>query len=242
MKALIDGDIVAFMCAASAENDDEAWIPNSRADNLIDRILQETEADEYEVWLSGDNNFRYQVYPEYKANRIDTYRPKWEKEVKEHLRKEWQANTAHGCEGDDYLGIRQYDLSGHNFSIGDKHSVICTIDKDLNQIPGWHYSWELTKLGKVIRPAKIWFITPEEATRFFYTQLLVGDPTDNIKGVPGIGPKKAEKLLQDTNPEEMLQIVRDQYSCDEELEMNAQVLYIRHKPEEMWSLNEAKIS
>ena len=52
---------------------------NSRADNLIDRILQETESDEYEVWLSGDNNFRYQVYPEYKANRIDTYRPKWKK-------------------------------------------------------------------------------------------------------------------------------------------------------------------
>jgi len=38
-------------------------------------------------------------------------------------------------------------------------------------------------------------ISFEDAQRNFYTQVLTGDTTDGYKGIPGIGPKKAEAIL-----------------------------------------------
>lgn len=39
----------------------------------------------------------------------------------------------------------------------------------------------------------------EEANRYFFMQVLTGDPTDGYKGCPGIGPKRAEKILEGVN-------------------------------------------
>jgi 5'-3' exonuclease len=219
MIALIDADIVTFRAAASSENEGEAWIPCSRANTIIETIMEQTGADEYEVWLSGKNNFRYSAYPEYKANRIGAYRPKWEMEVKDYLTSQWHAKWSDGCEADDMLGVRQCEL---------KDSVICTIDKDLNMIPGKHYNFV-----KGIH----YDVTDAEAIRFFYYQMLIGDTTDGIKGVPGIGPKKAEKLLLEcTTEQEYFERVRDQYSSDEEMELNGKCLWIWRKLNDIWKM------
>lgn len=171
-----------------------------------------------ELWLSGPDNFRYGIYPEYKANRIKTKRPRWEHEVKEFLTKSFSANWSKGCEADDMLGVRQMEL-------GD-NSVLCTIDKDLWQIPGWKYNF--------VKKEKS-FVTPEEGIRFFYYQCLVGDTADGIKGVPGIGPKKATNILDACQTEqEMYEAVRDRFSCYEEFAMNAQVLHIWQHPGDIW--------
>ena len=68
MEALIDQDLVCFRCAASAENDD-LGIAIYRANELFDQILEKTGASSYRAFLTGTNNFRKQIYPEYKANR-----------------------------------------------------------------------------------------------------------------------------------------------------------------------------
>ena len=204
-KALIDGDIVTFRAAFTAEEDEE-WVAKARTDDLLDTILAETGADTFEIWISGDENFRYEVFPEYKANRIDSKRPKWEKQVKAHLVENWNANVAKGCEADDMLGCRQTATT-----------VICTIDKDLDQIPGDHYNFV-----KKVR----YNVSEKDAYRFFCYQLMVGDTADGIKGVPGIGPKKANKLLDNYPADEWLSRIRDLYSCDEEFNLNAKVLWI----------------
>jgi DNA polymerase-1 len=227
MRALIDADNLAFACAASAEEDPE-HIAIARARDMVERILHETSATEYELWLSGPHNFRLDVYPEYKAGRIDKYRPRWEKEVKEYLTTRWDANWSDGCEADDMLGVRLTEL-------GD-FGIMCHLDKDMNMIAGRHYNWELTRLGKVIREAKIYYVTPNEGDRFFYYQMLTGDPTDNIKGVVGIGPKKAEGLLiQGTNYNEWYDIVKDAYGIEEEFLMNGQCLWIWRKANDIWN-------
>ena len=59
-------------------------------------------------------------------------------------------------------------------------------DKDLDQIPGWHYNWYHDKM---------YHVEPHQANRFLACQCLAGDMTDNIPGVKGIGPKKAELIL-----------------------------------------------
>ena len=223
MKCLIDADTIAFACAASAE-DSEDWVAAARADDMVETILRDTEATEYELWLSGPDNFRYTVYPEYKANRIGAYRPKWEKATKNHLVNKWSANWSVGCEADDMVGCRQSE-----------NTIIAHLDKDINMIPGWHYNWELRRLGKVIREATKYFVTPEEADYAFYYQLIVGDKgTDNIPGVVGAGPKKAERFLRETPREEWLNGILQMYSCPEELEMNAKCLWIWRKENDIW--------
>jgi DNA polymerase-1 len=229
MRVLIDADNLAFACAASAEDTETPSIACARASEMAEGILRDTNATEYELWLTGGDNFRYKVYPEYKANRHGAYRPKWEKEVRAFLTSSWQANTTDGIEADDMLGIRQHELSSLLSS-----SIIAHLDKDINQIPGWHFNWELNRLGKCVREKKQYFVTLEEGNRFFYYQLLTGDPTDNIKGAVGIGPKKAAALLDSLEEREWYNAVLDCYSCEEELDLNAQCLYIWRKHNDSW--------
>ena len=220
MLALIDGDIITFRAAASAEGEEEAWVPTSRANIMIEEILHDVGATSYEIWLSGDNNFRYTVYPEYKANRIRASRPKWENEVKDYLVRVWDAQRSSGCEADDMLGVRQ--------TVDPSNSIICTIDKDLWQIPG--FKWNFVKKEKSD-------VTYLEGMRFFYYQMLVGDTTDGIKGVPGIGPKKAERiLLQGETVEEWHELVRDAYNNDDFMEMSGKCLWIWRKMNDIWRL------
>lgn len=223
MKALIDADNVAIAAAWTAENEDEP-IATSRANEFLERLLADCGASSYELWLSGGKNFRYSVYPEYKANRFGKPRPRHEAAVKQFMTEQWQANWTDGIEADDMLGIRQCES---------EDTIIVHLDKDLDQIYGEHYTWELKRLGEVVKPARRYFVDPYEADYHFFYQMLIGDPTDNIKGVVGIGPKKAKAIL-DCFPEECYHRVLEQYASEEEFDMNAQCLYIWRKHNDNW--------
>lgn len=215
MIALLDGDIITFRAAFSAEDEEQPYIACSRASAMLDEILSVTAATEYKLFLSGQDNFRYKVYPEYKANRLGAKRPKWEKDVRAFLELDWNAELSAGCEADDLLGIH-----------ANKNSIICTIDKDLDQVAGWHYNF--------VKKEK-YFVSEDKACYNFYYQLLVGDTADGIKGVPGIGPKKATHILSLCESErEMFEACREAYGNDEEMEMNAKCLWIWKKPNDIW--------
>lgn len=81
-------------------------------------------------------------------------------------------------------------------------TVICHTDKDLNQYPGEHYNYQKDE-------TKI--ITPDEAELNFWSQMITGDSTDNIEGIPGMGPKKATDALQAQSPVKYKRIVLDLY-------------------------------
>jgi hypothetical protein len=78
-------------------------------------------------------------------------------------------------EADDLLGINQT-----------KDTIICTIDKDLRQVPGQHYNFVKDE---------IFTVNLQEGLLWFYTQMLTGDASDNISGIRGIGLKKAHTHL-----------------------------------------------
>lgn len=224
MKLLIDSDTIAFASAASAENE-EFWVAQARCDEMVNTILQGGGATEYELWLTGANNFRYQVYSEYKANRKESVPPKWYAPLKDHLAASWGAQWSDGCEADDMLGVRSFELTNEKVP-----HTLAHIDKDINMIPGWHFSWEIRRLGKVVKPAQLYEVTEEEALYNFYYQLIVGDTTDNIKGVRGAGPVAAIKLLhQHPSEEERFRAISDMYSCYEEMALNARCLWIWRK-------------
>jgi len=214
MKALIDADIVAYRVACTLEDDDAEDFVYARAEDLIDQILVNTEATEYRLFLTGKNNFRYTIYPEYKAHRPKE-KPFWLEKCRQYLIATFNAEVIDGQEADDALGIAQTE-----------DTIICSIDKDLLMIPGRHYNFVKDEFQEV---------TNDSGMLHFYMQCLTGDRSDNIKGIEKIGPKKAEKILAGcVTEQEMFNAVREAYSNDEEFLMNGRVLWIRRKENEDW--------
>lgn len=211
MIALIDCDLVAYRCAASCNTEEEGALEVAllRCDKLMREIIYAVSAESYRAFLTGKNNFRKRINPEYKANRKDTVPPIYLQQCREFLVTEWNAEVSDGCEADDMLGESQT-----------VETIICTLDKDLNMVPGMHYNWVKNTIYEV---------TPLEGIKHLYKQVLIGDISDNIKGVTGIGPVKAAKLIDNLETEEeMYETVRQLYNDDERLCMNLQCLYIWH--------------
>jgi len=173
------------------------------------------EASEYKLFLTSPDNFRKHIYPEYKANRTAT-KPKHLQFLRDYLVESWQGTVAEKMEADDYLGINQHESS-----------IICSIDKDLLQVPGKHYNFVKKEFYEV---------DEETGSRNFYTQLLTGDTSDNIKGIAGIGPVKAKKALAECFTEqEMFSVVRDMYKNDEWMIMNGRCLHILRSLDDDWT-------
>jgi len=163
-------------------------------DSMVDAILNQLQTKDYTIYLSGKNNFREKVpYPvKYKGNRVE--RPIHLENVRGFLLYKYKTVVTDGYEADDALGIMastQPDV------------IICSSDKDLNQVPGKHYNLD---------SREIYQVDEMEGYRNYNSQLLTGDKTDNILGIPKIGPVKASKLLEPcTTKEEMDAVVLDTY-------------------------------
>lgn len=218
MKVLLDADIITFSCAAY--NESWGWDAcKEDIDNLMRRILETTGATEYTAFISGDNNFRYQINPQYKANRKDKVDPRYRQDSNAYLVTEYGAIVTDGFEADDALGIAQSQAE-------DGTTIICSIDKDLLMIPGQHYNWRKNEFTNV---------SVLDGLRRFYRQCITGDRTDNIVGIAGIGPVKSSRLIDDLVDEaEMFQVVQTMYSDDKRLLMNGQCLWILREENKLW--------
>ena len=190
---LVDADIVAFAAATRAETKIE-WSPGSltyvgdvqkgrdSADAFINQLIEDTEADEAVLFFSHVDNFRKKLNPDYKSNRVGTYKPLCLDPTRKHLESTWRAKVMDNIEADDALGIFGTMDSIHEY-------VIASTDKDMLTLPGAHlYNWNKPELG--IRE-----ISPESADRSFYIQAVAGDSTDGYGGCPGLGPKRAADLV-----------------------------------------------
>ena len=224
-KALIDGDILVYSVGFSTEDEsEEAAI--LKMDSRIDEITFNCGASDYVVYLSDNlRNFRKGLFPSYKAHRHQP-KPKHYKALREYLINVEMAEVAENQEADDLLGINQT-----------KDTILCSIDKDLLMVEGWHYNWNRDSVMEVSKA---------EGLHNFYQQLITGDVVDNIPGQYGIGPVKANKILEGCETvEQYNKAVFDSYKkhfdrCTEEEILNhiniiGKLLYIRRQPEEVWS-------
>jgi len=184
MRVLLDGDIIAWKCAAMAGEDRELWLLRHQIINMTEgwALSAADEDADILVCLSKDKCFRYGIYPDYKKSRKDKPRPAMLSDAFDILRYEFYTEEIDGLEGDDLLGIRgtepDYDSN-----------IIVTIDKDLLQIPGLHHNPDKDDFREVRK------ITPEEASINFHVQWLMGDTTDSLPGIPKVGPVKAVKMV-----------------------------------------------
>lgn len=206
MLALVDSDTPIYEVAITSE-DIDLPLAKARLDRRIENIIEASKADEYVLYVSGGHNFRKTIDPSYKANRTQPD-PKWREDLRLHLISSWGAVECVGYEADDACGCEQRQ---------DGTTIIVGIDKDLLQIPGLHYRWPIVRKGQIVREAEFVEISEEEGFRRFFSQALTGDTSDNIKGIYGIGEKKAEKILAPCKTEEeMYQRVEDCYTEDDE--------------------------
>jgi 5'-3' exonuclease len=228
----IDADTLCYASAAVTEGTSPE-LAIYEMNRGVDSILLALNAgSDYKFYVTGENNFRYKIYPEYKANRLKMQRPTFLQACKTYLINEWGAINSEGCEADDLIGIAQTECNDNEIE-----SCISSIDKDLDQISGWHYHPGIKRGGEYIREPRRYLVSPVEALTFFYYQLLVGDTADNIKGAAGIGPVKAKKALEGlTGERELYEAVRDYYSSDEELVMNARCLWIAKYKIDEWRI------
>jgi len=119
----------------------------------------------------------------------------------------------------------------------DGSTCIVAIDKDLLQVPGLHYSWPITRKNIIVREGLFREISKEEGMRRFFTQALTGDTSDNIKGIYGIGAKKAEKLLADCRTEEEMYLkVYNVYTedCEDDVCISKQLQRLETNLDLLW--------
>jgi len=175
------------------------------------------------------NNFRKEIDETYKANRKTTPLTKWVHKLKQHTISELEnggqiVHYSDTLESDDLISqvARETKVP--------ERLIIASPDKDLKQIPACHFDYYQLKdvdmeTGEMYKVYKGFSFTSEyESILYLCNQLLVGDTSDNIKGVHGIGKVKAEKLLKDKPPFGMLREVFKAYGDKERLKTNVKLM------------------
>jgi DNA polymerase-1 len=194
---LIDSDIVAFKFASAAEvatdwgNDQwtlhaDAQEARGRMFAFVSELMDTLNAQDIMVCLSDPSRhyWRHDIFPSYKAGRSSGRRPMILQHLREALAEKYTSYVRPGLEADDIMGI----LSTHPKIIkGEK--VIVSLDKDMRTIPGLLYNWSHPKDG-------VLQVSVFEADYKHMLQTVTGDATDGYPGIPGAGPKKAEKVLE----------------------------------------------
>jgi hypothetical protein len=150
-------------------------------DSRIEQILNFAGTTKYMGFLTLSRCFRYGIAKTkpYKYNRKGGVgKPPIFYALKEYVQQRWGFYGVKGLEADDLVAIYRT-----------KDTVICSPDKDvLKQLPGTHFNY-----------GKMEFVTTshDDAYSFLCVQVLMGDSTDGIPGIPKVGPKTAEKWVKE---------------------------------------------
>ncbi len=195
---LVDGSNQAFRAFFAIQNDMRGpdGFPTRALygyAGMLQRLLREYTPDYVAVVFDKGLSFRNDLYPDYKGQRPD---------MPADLRKQWPefqpfseefgiaAIAQEGFEADDIIGTLATMHAGPDMQVW-----IVSSDKDFGQLVSEHV--RLLDLGKDVDygPAEIaekWGVGPD---RIIDLLALMGDTSDNVPGVKGVGQKTAVKHL-----------------------------------------------
>ena len=222
MQMVIDGDMllykVCYCCEVETKWTDDLWTLHTNESELkheVDRFItglskKLKDADPYIVF-SPKTNFRYRLFPAYKAARKDKRKPMCMGVIKQWILDTYSSIEAQDMEADDWIGIMCTELPNQRIAVSG--------DKDFGTLP---ITWYNQLTGKKVTTS------PEEAQHFHLVQTLAGDVTDGYMGIKGVGVKTAEKIL-DKNGESWDTIVEAYEKADmseEDALLTARLAYI----------------
>jgi 5'-3' exonuclease len=202
LRLLIDLDTIVYRGAYISEN----YFYQVRAcDNILVGILEGLEYTSYEMFLSGPNNFRKLIDPNYKSNR--TTKPPNLFDIRQYFVKYWGAQITEGEETDDAISKRM-----------GPDTITAAEDKDYLTVPGLHY--RIYMKGYYFQQ-----VSEDEANLNFYIQTMIGDASDNVPGLPNPAKKHfakppnfsdavARELLTPLTPEERREKVKELFQIN----------------------------
>lgn len=222
MKCLIDGDILLYEVGFANQFVEDGEIIPKPFDDVSEYLHQKIEQIEEECWatepstlyLTGKGNFREEIAKTkvYKGNR-KAAKPFHYYNIKAYMEAMFDTKHEDGLEADDLMSIEA--------TKNPEDTIICSRDKDLLMVEGNHFSW---MCGKQQPFGPIWVDHLGELSlndkrkikgnglMFFYSQLITGDTTDNIGGLPKGGDVLAYRTLDGCRTEqEMYKAVSDLY-------------------------------
>jgi len=156
------------------------------------------------VDVKGGSTYRKELYEKYKAHRPETPEPLIRQlDYVEELINAFGIKVVKlsGYEADDVIATLAKRIGEEKDKLGISEINIVTSDKDLLQLINdntfvWRVEKGVTDIKKYTKKDvyERYGVYPNQIADFL---ALVGDTSDNIPGVPGIGEKTASKLLQD---------------------------------------------
>ena len=165
--------------------------------NMMNKIINEEQPEYIAVAFDVGKTFRHTSYTEYKGGRIET-----PDDLKKQFPKAYEVLEAMGIKHLECPGYEADDIIGTLAKMVDENeefiATIISSDKDLLQLISDDVEVKLLKQKDYIRMNKqVFFDTYGiEPIRMIDLKSLMGDASDNIPGVKGIGEKTALKLLQ----------------------------------------------
>ena len=198
---LLDGDVYLFQAASAVQQEcdwgDGVWSTHASLPDACDKFLEDTNAvrkyfdcDRMVVALSDPSGryFRHDIFPSYKEKRRNTRKPILYNALRKWCEEEYHTLTKPGLEADDVLGVMATRNTGPSW--GEK--IIVSPDKDMGTIPGM---WSVGAGDKAM-PVSEW-----DAVKAHMKQTLTGDTVDCYPGCPGVGPVKAQRILDEDGDE-----------------------------------------
>jgi len=184
----------------------------------------------------GSSSYRKNISPEYKQNRKDKYAEQTEEEKQafadffeeyeetlELLSEDYKVFRFQGVEADDLAAhlVKQKEL----YKLNNIWLVSSDRDWDLLIQDGVsRFSYVTRKEVTIDNWNEHYNVTPEEYISF---KCLTGDKGDNVPGINGIGPKRAEQLIRDYGDAMTIYDnipIDGKYKYIQELNQNAEVL------------------
>ncbi|MGK0553825.1 DNA polymerase I [Macrococcus capreoli] len=167
---------------------------------ILEKLIKEEQPTHFLIAFdAGKTTFRHATFGEYKGGRQKT--PQELSEQFPHIRRLAEAyQIKHyeldNYEADDIIGTLSKEAAANNME-----TIIVTGDRDLTQLVNEYVTVYYTKKGVT----DIDKYTPEfihekygfGAEKIIDLKGLMGDKSDNIPGVPGVGEKTAIKLLME---------------------------------------------
>lgn len=216
---IIDADSIIYTVGYMFRNKKAKGMVEMSTSKFITDVIKNSGATHYLGFYGSKeegaaDNFRFDVYDKYKANRPPTpdFVKKWRPTIHNVFKDKWGFTPVEGMEADDAVAI-----SANTYKTDFDKIVIATFDKDLKQIPNSYFY--------NMKNHTIDFINEVEAMRNLGVQILAGDSSDNIPGLPGIGagskgkPGKAHKVLEDLTTVESIRFAVMRKYCSYEKEL-----------------------
>ena len=163
--------------------------------NMLQKVIREEKPDYLVVAFdSPDKTFRHKIYPNYKANRdappeeLSRQFPYFEPLVKAYG---LSSIRRPGFEADDIIGTLAKKGKQKGLEI-----VIVSGDKDMMQLISPHIYMLDTMKNKKFMDKEVVEKFGVQADKVVEVMGLMGDSSDHIPGVTGVGPKTAAELIR----------------------------------------------